>query len=265
MQGFTTLERYEYKYWVPPRLMPLVRAHVESFMVPEHGGAAQRNVSLYLDSIDRQLYRAHLWGSADRFKLRVRRYGAGPSEQVFAEIKRKVKDVVVKKRAVIAAADWTRVIEPTGPIADPQLNEFAYLLAVTGARPQTVVSCDRTAWVPRTSLESTRVTIDEAIVAYPWRGAFFDLDGRHSTPIDGEDEHAGEGRQAILELKFTGAAPGWMQGLVQRFGLYRTAYSKFCAAMRAVDPAAHHWLITHSALARAERDVYPNERGAFSH
>lgn len=265
MVGYTTLERYELKYWVPPRLMSLVRAHVESFMVREQPGPAQRNVSLYLDSIDRQLYRAHLWGSPDRFKLRVRRYGAGPSEQVFAEVKRKVKDVVVKKRAVIAAADWSKVIEPTGPVPDPQQHEFAYLLAVTGAVPQTVVACERTAWVPRTTLDSSRVTIDENIVAYPWRGAFFDLDGRHATPIDGEDEHAGEGRQAVLELKFTGGAPGWMQGLVQRFGLYRTAYSKFCAAMRAIDPHAHAWLNTHSALARAERDVYPDELAAFPH
>jgi VTC domain len=265
MIGFTTLERYELKYWVPPRLQRAVRLHVEAFMKPELGGAPQQNVSLYLDNLEHSLYRAHVWGAVDRFKLRVRRYGSGESEQVFAEIKRKVKDVVVKKRAVIAAADWAKVIEPTGTVADPEQHEFAYLLAVTRAVPQTIVSCERTAWVPPTTLETTRITLDENIVAYPWRGAFFDLDPRRATPIDGEDEHAGDGRQAILELKFTGAAPAWMQDLVQRFGLYRTAYSKFCAATRAMDPMAQAWLNSRTALSRDERDEFTDELAAFPH
>jgi VTC domain len=260
--GFTSLERYELKYWVAPRLLAPVREHLGALLVREHAGP-QQNVSLYLDTLDRAFYRAHIWGQSNRFKLRVRRYGSAQGEQVFAEVKRKVKDVVVKKRAVIAAADWAKVISPTGPVTDPHLEEFAYLLAVTGAAPQVIVACLRTAWVPRISVDSARVTLDEAIVGYPWRGAFFDLDPRWATAIDGADAHPGTGRQALLELKFTGGAPGWMRDLVQRFGLTRTAYSKFCAAMRVLDPLAASPLLTRTPLARAERRAEPTELASF--
>jgi hypothetical protein len=169
----------------------------------------------------------------------------------------------VKKRSVIAAADWRKVIDATGQVTDPHQEEFAYLLATTGAVPQVLVQCERTAWVPRTPLESTRITLDEAIVGYPWRGDFFDLDPRHATPIDGEDAHARAGRQAILELKFTDGAPGWMRDLVQRFGLARTTYSKFCAAMRVLDPATLAPLALRIPLARAERRADPDEWAVF--
>ena len=257
--SFTSLERYELKYWVAPQLIPAVRRHVETLLVPEHGGARQRNVSLYLDTLDRHLYRAHIWGSADRFKLRVRRYGSGPSPTVFAEIKRKVKDVVLKRRAVIAAADWAKVIEPTGTVTDPDLEPFAYLLAVTRAVPQVIVCCERSAWVPRIAQDSARVTLDEDIVASEYRGRFFELEPAHQLPIDGEDAHGGEGRMAMLELKCTGGVPGWMRDLVRRFDLQRTAYSKFCAAMRLLDPLAQTQALLRLPVAPAERDLTINE------
>jgi hypothetical protein len=268
--SFTFLERYELKYWVPPRLLSDVRAFVEMFLEPEHRGQRQTNVSLYLDSLDHTLYRAHVGGSADRFKLRVRRYGSGSSETVFAEVKRKVKDVVVKTRAVIPASAWSAVIEPvTGPtgrvdsfgaVADPLLQDFAYRVAVTRAVPQLIVACTRSAWVPAISLDTTRVTLDEEITALPYRGAFFDLDPRHAVAIDGEDAHLGfRGRLAMLELKFTGAAPGWMSDLTRRFGLQRTNYSKFVAATRILDERALLTLLGRVPLLPDERRVGPDE------
>lgn len=258
--SFTVLERYELKYWVPLRLVPEVRSFVEMFLTPEHGGQPQTNVSLYLDSLDHTLYRAHVGGSADRFKLRVRRYGSGDTETVFAEVKRKVKDVVVKTRAVIPAAAWSAVIEPSGAVTDPLLQEFAYRLAVTGAVPQLIVSCQRTAWLPSLTIDPARVTLDEDITALPFRGAFFELDRRSAMAIDGEDAHQGfRGRLAMLELKFTGSAPAWMSDLTRRFGLQRTNYSKFVAATRALDERALLPLLGRVALLPDERRVGPDE------
>jgi hypothetical protein len=258
--SFTFLERYELKYWVPPRLLSDVRAFVEMFLEPEHRGQQQSNVSLYLDSLEHTLFRAHVGGSADRFKLRVRRYGSGSSETVFAEVKRKVKDVVVKTRAVIPASAWSAVIEPRGAVADPLLQDFAYRVAVTRAVPQLIVACTRSAWVPSISFDTTRVTLDEDITALPYRGAFFDLDPRQAVAIDGEDSHQGfRGRLAMLELKFTGAAPAWMSDLTRRFGLQRTNYSKFVAATRILDERALLPLLGRVPLLPDERRVGPDE------
>jgi hypothetical protein len=145
-------------------------------------------------------------------------------------------------------------------VTDPLLEEFAYLVAVNGVVPQLIVSCDRTAWMPPDLIDTARVTLDEDIVATPYRGLFFDLDPAAGIPLDGEDAHRGKrGRMSMLELKFTHAAPGWMSDLVQRFELERTNYSKFVAATRLLDPRSLEPLLLRTPLSPAERLMAPEE------
>lgn len=231
-------ERVEFKYWVSLAQVREVQRFAEGLLEPDLAGGAhdQRNVSLYLDTPELTFLANHEAERPDRFKLRVRRYGRSSAGPVFLEIKRKVKHVIVKKRAALAPADLPAVLAQATPLpkcADrAHLEEFSYLHSVSQAEPVVLVACNRLAYKAADPLDEARLTIDRDIVYQPWRGEFFDLDERADVPIDGEEAHGRPTRAALLELKFGERAPEWMAALVTRFGLQRTNYSKYCAAVR---------------------------------
>jgi len=105
-------ERFEMKYWIPERLTPTITqfGHAYLRVDPFHDEhAMERNTSLYLDTANLDFYTAHVESAPDRAKLRVRVYGETPSASnrpsgmAFFEFKRKVRSVIVKRRAGVPA------------------------------------------------------------------------------------------------------------------------------------------------------------------
>ena len=103
-EDITLSSRYECKYLVSPMIVPQIRQFIAPFMQPDHYAAMREGYrypicSLYLDSDDLALYHQTVSGEKNRFKLRVRSYSDDPERAVFFEVKRKINNIVQKRRA----------------------------------------------------------------------------------------------------------------------------------------------------------------------
>jgi hypothetical protein len=227
--------RVELKYALDEDAAARVRRFVAPFVaedpaVPSAGG--QRVTSLYLDTPRGDFCGRHLARDADRFKLRVRRYGEDEPQVVYFEVKRKVGRVTDKRRARVAAASAPRLLAAGGAAADAvatpdgeSLRLFLWLMALHRAAPRMLVTCRRESFVgPEPGCEA-RVTFDHDTSFQPVLAATLRGDpGRWSrTPL--------EDGSVLLELKYSGAPPWWMAELARRLGRRRTAYSKYVAAV----------------------------------
>jgi VTC domain len=236
-------ERYEYKYWVPKAVAMSAVRFAAPYLAPDvygdaAGGACQRNTSLYLDSPRLDFYNAHLESEPDRLKLRIRRYGSPVRGSAFFEIKRKVKSVIVKKRAKVPAELVAEILAGHAqmPLLPSQsdhehLEAFLYLQTIYRAEPLVLITCIREAYMARDRYEDVRFTVDSEIAYQPARGASFDLPEQSWTRIDGTRQHGDDGGRVLIEMKFSGTAPLWMQELVERLGMWRGAYSKYVSAV----------------------------------
>ena len=238
----TSFERFELKYWLPESVAQGVLAFASRYLVPDIFGnqtsAIQRNTSLYCDTPGFRFFENHMSDQLDRFKLRIRRYGEPASGPAFFEVKRKVKNIIVKKRVMVPASKMTELLDgtyrelPALSAADrPNLESFLYLLMIHRARPAVLITCNREALKSPEPLEDVRLTIDREIAYQPWTSSEWGFDPCGWIPIDGPLQHGEEGRRVLLELKFCDAAPAWMDELVGRLQGGREAYSKYCSAV----------------------------------
>jgi SPX domain protein involved in polyphosphate accumulation len=225
-------QRFEQKYIVDERVAFAIRDFLGSYLELDEYGATQPLHSypvhtLYLDSPDLILYQKTINGEKNRFKLRLRFYENGDDSPVYAEIKRRVNNVIQKRRAAVRreAVRWILAghcgadfLHHGGPEDFAALDAFCTLLNRLGARPQVHVSYLREAWMSQAS-DSVRVTIDRQVRSEPRK----ELSLRHemSNPI-----HVFR-NGVVLELKFTDRYPNWFRELVQAFGLRQGSAAKY--------------------------------------
>jgi hypothetical protein len=234
-------ERFELKYWVPERLTHTVAEFGQSYLRidPYHDEhAIQRNTSLYLDTASLELYRAHVDSAPDRAKLRVRVYGEQPSGLAFFEFKRKVRSVIVKRRAPVpieqAAAvlggDYA-VLGRMRPEYRRNLEAFLYYQNVYRAEPAFLVTCLREAYASEHGeLDDVRMTIDREVAYQPAVGVEFQGYSRGWLNLSAPPARGSE-RMALVELKFRGLAPLWMRQLVELLKMERIAFSKYVSSV----------------------------------
>lgn len=233
----TTFERFEFKYWVTHRQAEeLLRTTAAYLRCDDWAPGGQHNTSLYLDSPDFEFARMHLESAPDRIKLRVRAYGDPPSGSAFFEIKRKVKAVILKRRAILPLDQVSRVFAclaiPRLKSAEEEqtLSQFLYLMLVHRAEPKVILTCRREAYASIDASEGVRLTLDRDIRYQPARG--FTLEGLPGAwvPLCGVGSYQ-PNATTLVELKFRGAAPVWLDELVQRLHLTRCSYSKYVSAV----------------------------------
>lgn len=225
--------RYELKYHlshsVALRVRDFVRQHLEldeygdgkpDFSYPVH--------SLYLDSDDWQIYWRTINGDKNRFKLRVRYYTDDPKAPVFFEIKRRMKDIILKQRCAVRRGGEHFVL--AGQFPPPELiassdgasrfslERFMQLMLQLNARPKMHIGYLREAYVSSHNNE-VRVTMDRTVRAVPR------FDGRLTTVM--ENPLVCTENKVILELKFTGRFPNWYRDLVRTFGCFQTGAAKY--------------------------------------
>src|SRR2546425_8248151 len=96
-------QRFELKYLIHEDTALLVRDFVSSYLDFDEYSVGKPNYSypvhsLYVDSDDLKLYWTTINGDKNRYKLRLRYYSTHPDSPVFFEIKRRLKDVILKQR-----------------------------------------------------------------------------------------------------------------------------------------------------------------------
>lgn len=236
--------RYELKYLITETQSRAIREYVLAHLRPddntEPNSIGYQVESLYLDSKKLTCYNQTQQGYKNRFKLRIRFYDDKPGTPVFLEVKRRVTDVIQKKRAMVsrkAAEQILRGMSPTPTMlikntAEQRdaLDTFCELKDEVGAVGKIFVGYYREAF-QGVAANHYRVTFDRHVcgskydprvgLAFPERSKMAKIEG------------------VVLEMKFINEPADWMVDLAQRFHLQRTSVPKYVECIDVVDPSAN--------------------------
>ncbi|MCA9322178.1 MAG: polyphosphate polymerase domain-containing protein [Planctomycetes bacterium] len=229
-------ERYEYKYFVPESVTDRVREFVRPYVKPDaHAvgkpGGRYTIHNIYLDTPGLDFFHAGMDDAPDRFKLRIRWYDPEAQGPFFFEVKRKIRQVIVKDRVRISRDELLAIVRD-GPLSLPDGATRRSILAFldqatcTGAVPTVMCRYTREPYESAFG-EYARVTFDRAVCFQEARD--FELLGnpRDWSYVDAEWATRGIRCASIIELKFTNEFPRWMSDLVAEFELERMGYSKY--------------------------------------
>jgi hypothetical protein len=232
--------RYEHKYLVTDQIAVAIRDAILPYVdVDAHTppGSKRGYVvhSVYLDTPMLDLYRQTREGQSNRFKLRVRFYDDQPQGVAFVEIKEKAAGQVFKRRY---AADKPFV---QALLEDPQceplvrtlnnggrgsaLDEFCQRRRTLGAGPKVFITYQREAYNSNGD-PPVRITFDRRI-----RTNACGRGGDLSVPPYGTNIG---GLNVLVEFKYAGDPPAWLNEVQARFGLRRESFSKFAECVDAL-------------------------------
>ncbi|HIU07873.1 MAG TPA: polyphosphate polymerase domain-containing protein [Candidatus Limiplasma pullistercoris] len=214
-------ERVERKFLLTPaQYAGLMRTLPEYMQADQYGESTI--LSLYLDTEDSLLIRRSLEKPVYKEKLRLRSYGVpGDTDNVFLEVKKKVRGVVYKRRICLPLAQAMECLaQGSVPAAGGQIGrEIAYMLRRYRLRPAVLLAYDRTAYAElEPSPNRLRITIDRDI-----RSRQTDLDLRLGS--------AGESLLApgmrLMEIKTAHAIPLWLCAALDQNEIRPTSFSKY--------------------------------------
>ncbi len=233
----TVFKRTEKKYLITGSQYRNIISAIEEYAKPDRN--KQYTIcSLYYDTPQNLLIRRSIDKPVYKEKLRLRCYGV-PDENtpVFAEIKKKYKKVVYKRRAKMSFADaWDFLGSndiPCGYDEQTQiLNEISWFLkSYDGLAPAMLISYDRTAYFGKENSD-LRITFDENVL---WRDTKL-------SPADGiwgnnllknlklpdmpKAFHDADDLR-IMEIKIPGSMPLWLSELLAENKIYPTSFSKY--------------------------------------
>ena len=230
-------KRFEIKYMIDEAVFEKLMEVMDGYMIAdEHGRSTV--CSLYYDTPKHLLIRRSLEHPVYKEKLRLRSYGvAKPSDTVFVELKKKFCSVVYKRRIAMTHDKALLYLAGNGQIAESQItdsqiaSEINYALKIyENLAPAVLLSYEREAFYARNNHEF-RVTFDRNIL---WRDYDLSLDkGIYGTPIL-------EDQKVLMEVKTDGAIPGWMVDFLTANKLYKTSFSKYGTAYRAIYDRANN-------------------------
>lgn len=178
--------------------------------------------SIYFDTNTDVLIRRSIEKpSVYKEKLRLRFYGEPTDCTIaFAEIKKKYKGIVYKRRVVLDREEAeTFLLNGCLPKDGSQIvNEIDYMMRYYGGlMPKMAIYYKRKAYVGKEN-ENLRITFDSDVL---WRRDLLDL--KHT--IYGE-RLLNDGA-VILEIKCVGAMPLWLTSVLHKHKIYPTGYSKY--------------------------------------
>lgn len=242
--GQDLVTRYEAKYIIPRERVAEVRSFIKAFCLPDPHASGDPPeyviTTLQLETPGYALHYAKVNEAAKRFKLRVRTYGEIAVNPVFAEVKAKLDDTIIKARASIPFGTWGRDLIFGIQVPDCFDDErqevdflkFKRLVWELQARPEMVVRYIRESYIGASD-QYARVTFDRKLqyqVTDSWTdfgrsGVWRNMDSTESQgfglPYSG----------VVLEVKALSYVPLWIMDLVKRFELRRSGNCKFSTAV----------------------------------
>jgi hypothetical protein len=229
--------RFELKYLIPEEVAVKLRDFIKCYLDMDEYGVGRPNYSydvhsLYLDSDDLQIYWRTVNGDKNRYKLRLRYYTDNPDSPVFFEIKRRMKDVIMKQRGGVkqsAVADLLNGYFP-GPeqmiSKDPgslvAVQRFVELMSRMQAKPRSHIYYMREAYVEPDN-DEVRVTFDRSVYSEACLEPAAKI--KMNNPVQ---SYAG---LVILELKFTNRYPNWFRELVRVAQVMQCGAAKYVSGI----------------------------------
>lgn len=217
---------FEIKFLVEEDLARAIETHLSPNMSPDPHSLAglgpgaesgYRISSLYCDTAEQFVYQQR--GRFKRYKLRVRRYGAG--DMIFLERKSKQQQRVKKRRTEVACTELSRLHE-TAVAAAWNAAWFHARALRDGLRPVCRVDYSRVAYFARSTEGPLRLTFDRQIRGMAVQGWNFSPAG---------PEHALLRGQVICEFKFRGSLPALFKSAIAELALAPRGVSKFRQTM----------------------------------
>lgn len=220
----SVFKRLEQKYIITKEQSVLLKELIADYMHSDSYGKS-KICNLYFDTPDYLLIRRSVEKPVFKEKLRVRSYGtASPDSTVFAEIKRKYKGVVYKRRINIKERDvipllCERKFDTVGQIS----HEIDYFLKqYSSLAPRFFISYDREAFYSNDD-ENFRITFDENIV---WRTNDLSLCSASY------GEKLLPDTAVLMEIKSATAIPLWLTDFLSKNQIYKTSFSKYGEAYK---------------------------------
>jgi SPX domain protein involved in polyphosphate accumulation len=230
------IERYEFKYLVPERLVRSLRATaLTTCRQDRYAGAdgTYRIRSLYFDNSRFDLFWANDREQKARFKARVRTY-PGKDSPTYLEIKRRCLDVIIKTRAALPADRWQEALNGGAALLDElpartrkSTESFLDALHRHHLRPTLIVDYEREAYESVVDTYA-RLTFDRKIICQSKDTVDLATSGNRWRPIDHPAQTWTQEPVCVLELKFERRPPPWMVALVRHHDLVRRSFSKYC-------------------------------------
>lgn len=176
-----------------------------------------------------QLCRESLEGHKNRFKLRVRSYTDDPDYPRFFEIKRRMNTVIIKDRARVEHCNVARLLSelslPAGSCRTDgdALEQFRLYTNSINAEPVIKIRYMRQAY-EGDSQTRVRVTFD--------RQLSFNVGSAPEVSFTGQGWQRHPLKGVILEIKFTGHYPAWLNRMVKSFDLHQRSLSKYARSVK---------------------------------
>lgn len=215
-----TFQRYEKKYLLNEKTYRLLRRRLQDKVsVDNYGKTTICNI--YFDTPNYQLVRTSLEKPVYKEKLRLRSYGI-PEEgdMVFAELKKKYKGVVYKRREKLELIEAEHYLYDKRQVSAPSqiTKEIDWFFRFyQGLEPSMYISYDRVAMY---GLEDSnmRITFDSNIL---WRKEELWLEagswGNSLIPYNWR----------LMEIKILGAMPVWLSSTLDELRIYPVSFSKY--------------------------------------
>lgn len=215
----TNFRRREIKFLITDSQAKEILGFMAEKIVPDSYGKSIVK-SLYFDTPSFRLIRRSLEKPVYKEKFRLRCYGDfNEKAKVFAEIKKKYKSVVYKRRIVLDSKQTAEFME-NGPNEgeNPTEKEIEFFFKrYENLRPTMLISCEREAYFAKDD-GGLRFTFDRNIL-YRDYDLFLSTD-RYGTPILNED-------QVLMEIKAEGALPLWVCKMLSDRKMYKQSFSKY--------------------------------------
>ncbi len=227
MQHQAIFKRHELKYMLTKEQKAVISYAISPYMTLDKYGKTQiRN--LYFDTDNYLLIRRSIEKPIYKEKLRLRCYGdLGDDGTVFAELKKKYKSVVYKRRVAMSeyqAVNWL-INSGKPPLSSQITNEIDYFLSYYSAlKPTVFLSYEREAYYSNDGSDF-RITFDDNI---QFRTDNLTLKSdRGCKPILPDDK-------VLMEIKCSGGIPMWMTKLLSSEHIYKTSFSKYGTAYKSI-------------------------------
>lgn len=220
MKNQTIFKRYEIKYILSHSQKEKIQKYIQYYMREDEFGRSTI-CNVYYDTEDNILVRRSIEKPVYKEKLRIRSYGiATPDSIVFAELKKKYKSVVYKRRITMKESDAENYMKGkyNHDNSTQILNEIDYFMNMyQGITPKIFLSYEREAFYGKND-NDFRITFDENIL---WRDYDLSLcDGIYGNFILPENS-------ILMEVKTSGAIPVWLAHFLSENKIFKTSFSKY--------------------------------------
>lgn len=227
--------RYELKYYITEATAAGIVQYIKSYMHPDKYCKSRMNgyypiVSLYIDSPDLHLCSESLTGIKNRFKLRIRSYTEDQSYPRFLEIKRRVNSVIVKSRMRVMEHNikglFTGRFMPVHSNITEEMaaNQFRLYVDSIRAGPVVLIRYMRQAYEDDFH-NRLRITFDRELAYKVTNLPEVRLGG------PGWQRHPFSQGGIVMEIKFNGHYPIWLNRMVRHFDLRQVSISKYASSV----------------------------------